>query len=104
MTNQTEKNTLTFYRIKNDVNGNPRYVVHYFDLLTQEELDKDLSLNFSKYDNWARPRGRTIGGKKYHNNSFGGGIVFQSYSLSDLMQSINELTGREYTDYTIERV
>lgn len=31
------------------------------------------------------------GGRKYHNKSYGGGIVFQSYSTPELEQSIKEL-------------
>jgi hypothetical protein len=29
-----------FERIKNDGNGNPRYVCHFLALLTREELDR----------------------------------------------------------------
>lgn len=97
-----QKNIITFYRAKSDVNGNPRYVVHYLKLLTKEELYSDTPLNFSKYESLALPRGRKIDGKKYHNKLFGGGVIFQSYCLRELMTLINEATGREYTDYSIE--
>ena len=33
--------TIEFERIKNDINGNPRYVCHFFNLLTREELDRN---------------------------------------------------------------
>jgi hypothetical protein len=34
----------------------------------------------------------TLGGKKFHNKQYGGGIVFQCYSLPDLCKRINEIT------------
>ena len=37
-------------------------------------------------------KARTIGGRKYHTKSYGGGIVFQSYNIADLEKSILELT------------
>ena len=35
---------------------------------------------------------KTLGGKKFHNKQYGGGIVFQCYSLPDLCKRINEIT------------
>lgn len=77
-------------RINNDVNGNPRYVTHYLNLLSDDEkynrgltIDEEYALALSK--------ARKIGGKKYHTKQFGGGIVFQSYNTNDLIKSINEL-------------
>jgi hypothetical protein len=37
---------------------------------------------------------RTLGGKRFHNKQYGGGIVFQCYSLPDLCTRINELTNK----------
>ena len=37
----------------------------------------------------------TIGGRKYHNKSYGGGIVFQSYNLQDTADTINKLIKQE---------
>jgi hypothetical protein len=31
------------------------------------------------------------GGRKYHNKSYGGGIVFQSYSIGELCNFLNNL-------------
>lgn len=77
-------------RITNDVNGNPRYVTHYLNLLSDDEkhnrgltIDEEYALAVSK--------ARKIGGRKYHTKQFGGGIVFQSYNTNDLIKSINEL-------------
>lgn len=79
-------------RIKNDVNGNGRLVVHFFALLTVSECDNvpdnvdritylyDLALNKAK----------KIGGRKYHTKTFGGGIVFTDYE-SNLRKAIKPL-------------
>lgn len=78
-----------FTRIDNDVNGNPRYVCHYTRLSTPIDRDADVSQRYTL----ALARARAIGGKKYHTKKYGGGIVFQSYSLQDTCDSINKLTG-----------
>ena len=88
-------NPITFTRIKNDVNGNPRYVCHFLSLNTREELDGPYLSN--KYD-LACARAKAIGGKRFHNKQYGGGIVFQSYSLDADVRSINDVTGRTGTD------
>lgn len=80
-------NKIDFTRINNDVNGNPRLVVHFFKLLSREELDSNLLTTGIKYD-LALDRARTVGGKKYHNKSYGGGIVFQEYE-SCLADTVN---------------
>jgi hypothetical protein len=57
---------IPYYRIDNDVNGNPRYVIHFLDL----------GVELKDYGNI---RGLT----KYRAKWFGGGYVIQSYSLHD---------------------
>lgn len=60
-----------YVRIDNDVNGNPRYVIHY--------------LYFANTYSEAIYKAKKIGGKKYRAKWYGGGIVISSYSLeSDL--------------------
>ena len=76
--------TIEFTRVNNDVYGNPRYVTHFFSLLKEDEQ------TLSNY-NLAVKRANKLGGKKYRGSDFGGGIVFQSYSLSDLSNRINEI-------------
>lgn len=78
---------IDFTRINNDVNGNPRYVCHFLSLIK----DSDEGSISEKY-NLAISRAKTIGGRKYHTKSYGGGIVFQSYNIADLEKSIIELT------------
>ena len=87
---------MEFIRIKNDVNGNPRYVVHFFSLLTDKEQQeirskaKPLEAVTDMY-NFAAAKANKIGGKKYRGKDFGGGIVFQSYNIQDTERNINEL-------------
>jgi hypothetical protein len=66
-----------FTRINNDVNGNPRYVFHFLELA--DNYDEALKL------------AKKIGGKKFHNKQYGGGIVVQSYNLHKEVEFINEL-------------
>ena len=69
-------NVIKYWRIKNDVNGNPRYVVHYLSIA-------------STYDE-AVVAARKIGGKQYNAGWFGGGIVFKSYNVAqDLAQIVD---------------
>lgn len=62
-------NEYTFYRTTNDVNGNPRYIVHFLDL--------GLELDECHRTNKTNGSGLSV----YRGKSFGGGYVFQSYNL-----------------------
>ena len=76
---------IDFFRIDNDVNGNPRYVVHYLSIPIDESIPV-----LRQYDE-ALKKARKIGGRKYTAKWFGGGIVFQSYSLQELATAMKEL-------------
>lgn len=64
-----------FSRITNDTNGNPRYVIHY--------------LNVARNYEDALKIARKVGGKKFHNKQYGGGIVFQSYDIDETAKYLN---------------
>lgn len=89
-----------FTRIGNDVNGNPRYVCHFLELINDADaLDLKMQRHpvtekLSAQYELALQRAKSLGGRKYHTKSYGGGIVFQSYNVGDLARRINELTGR----------
>jgi len=74
MKKPVNKNGVDFVRIKNDTNGNPRYIFHFL------ELSKD-------YNEACRIASK-FGGKRYRAKWYGGGIVCQSYNLAELAQSI----------------
>jgi len=86
----------TFTKINNDVNGNPRVVVHFLNLNTQEELDRqgDAWIPVGVKYALALDRARKIGGKKYSTKKYAGGIVFQCYSTDELQKEIERVTGR----------
>ena len=60
--------TFKCWRIKNDSNGNPRYVIHF----------SAIDANYEE----ALARAKKIGGKAFKAKWFGGGLVFKSYNLS----------------------
>jgi len=64
-------------RINSDVNGNPRYVLHFLNLA--ENYPDAVKL------------ANKIGGRKYHTKRYGGGIVFQSYSLPNTEMHIDRV-------------
>jgi hypothetical protein len=74
-------------RINNDVNGNPRFVVHFYDLLRDGE-GEGLTI-LEKFDLVVK-KARKVGGKMYRGKEFGGGIVFQSY---DIKATVNLVRG-----------
>lgn len=67
--NSIDINQNDFLRIDSDYYGNPRYVLHFLNI--NNDYNRALYLT------------KSIGGKKYHNKSYGGGIVFQSHNLQD---------------------
>ena len=83
-----------FTRINNDVNGNPRHVCHFLYLDVHGWQSR---IWLSDRYAIACKLANSIGGKKYHNKQYGGGIVFQEYAgcLDSLCERINRLTKRD---------
>lgn len=79
---------MEFTRIANDINGNPRYVFHFLNFITDQE-SQGLTLD-QKY-NLAVKKAKKIGGKIYRAKNYGGGIVFQSYNIQETILKINSL-------------
>lgn len=79
---------IDFTRVNNDINGNPRYVIHFLDILNPEER---MTLPFAKKYEYALKKGKLLGGKKYDNKQYGGGIVYQSYNIEILEKKLLEL-------------
>jgi hypothetical protein len=76
-------------RINNDANGNPRYVCHFLNIIP--DIDYTTGLSLSERYEIAIKRANKIGGHKFHNKQYGGGIVFQSYSLNDTERHIDSI-------------
>jgi len=62
------------YRVRNDFNGNPRYVIHW--------------LAFGKDYDTAKKIANSIGFRVYRGKDFGGGFVAQSYNLESTAERI----------------
>ena len=75
-----------FYSVKNDVNGNPRYVTHYLAFLNRDELSEDSYA-------LAKKRANKLGFKVYRGKEFGGGFVTVSYNLENDIERIIQMRG-----------
>ena len=90
------QNQIEFTRINNDTNGNPRYVCHFLNLLSDKEQG-EIRANAKPFQSVndmyieAIFKAKKIGGKKYHNKQYGGGIVFQSYNIRETENDILNL-------------
>jgi hypothetical protein len=106
------KTKIEFTRVNNDVNGNPRYVCHFLDVVklpehnawASRDADGNIIMNNEQVSQYlygmsvidycyqkAVKMANTIGGRKFHNKQYGGGIVFQSYNIADTEKSILNL-------------
>ena len=70
---------ITAYRINNDVNGNPRYVISWLSVPEANSYEEAIQTAKEK-----------IGAKCYRGKDFGGGIVFQSYNLEGDLKRLFE--------------
>jgi hypothetical protein len=77
-------------RVNNDVNGNPRYVVHFLALITEGDRQEENYI-FNSYNIALAKAKKLFGGRKFHNKQYGGGIVFQSYNVQVELDLINGL-------------
>jgi hypothetical protein len=77
-------------RVNNDVNGNPRFVVHFLSIMPKKFDDGDIQTMYDRTVKWANK----LGGRKFHNRQYGGGIVFQSYSLPETEKYILQLQAK----------
>jgi hypothetical protein len=89
--------TIQFTKVKSDANGNSRFVCHFLNLLTPEELARCTAPRVGTSEKYALAlhRARKIGGRKFHNKQYGGGIVFQCYGAADITPHIEKLLAAE---------
>ena len=81
----------SFKQVNNDINGHPRFVCHFRNVLNSFEYDSREGVSYL-YEK-ALKKMKPFGGKKFHNKQFGGGIVFRSYNLADLCDKLNQRIG-----------
>lgn len=63
-----------FFRVKNDVYGNPRYVIHWLAFGTDYDQAKKVA--------------NSLGFRVYKARDFGGGFVAQSYNIENTAEQI----------------
>lgn len=88
-------NHIEWFKAKHDTNGNPRYVCHYLNLLTTAEKANNY-LTFDGLYDFALKRAKKIGGRKFHNKQYGGGIVFRTDSTTETEQAIERVRGEPF--------
>jgi hypothetical protein len=99
MTTQLIENQIEFTRINSDVNGNPRFVCHFPAFINEGDkikADTKGMRSISEQYNIALNKAKQLGGRKFHNRQYGGGIVFQMYDgqqreMSDLINAAKEV-------------
>lgn len=76
------------FKVNHDVNGNPRYVIHFLAVLPRDHEYEPLGASYAEAVNIIH----SIGGRKYTAKWFGGGLVFSSYNVrEDLKRVIPEV-------------
>ena len=80
-------NGITFYRVNSDISGNPRYVVHFLNVLPKRVCE-DCNMTIAAKYALAINLSHEWGGAKYRGKDFGGGIVVQSYNLEETAEAI----------------
>lgn len=73
---------MNWLRIKSDINGNPRYVVHFLECCPRSWHDLP-----DKYNRVVKLMNQ-VGGRKYNNKQYSGGIVFSFYNQNEQEQAI----------------
>lgn len=88
-----------FTKQTHDINGNPRYAIHFLNLIPSNfDLKQngiiglyDFVLNLNKK--------LSLGGRKYHNKKYGGGLIFQSYSLRSTINYLEEKLNNYFNSF-----
>ena len=68
------------YRHGNDINGNPRYFVHYLELGLTDHISTEAT--------------RAAGLRIFHGRAFGGGYTFTSYGIDESVKGIMRTLAR----------
>lgn len=84
---------MDYKRVNNDVNGNPRYVFHFLEFISdkdEQEVQQGI-LRIQALKSIALFKAKSLGGKEYRGKDFGGGIVIQSYNINNTIKQIENL-------------
>lgn len=81
-------------RVNNDSNGNPRWVVHFLNILNNDEIEQLEGVQ-SAYGR-AVAKARPFGGSIYRGKDFGGGVVFQHFgNEQQFKEFVSTINGKE---------
>ena len=84
------KEAITWTHVNNDYYGHPRYVTHFLNIVPDLQ-----GLGISNAYEIAVKRANKLGGRKFHNQQYGGGVVFASHNLRALEERIALLIEEE---------
>lgn len=91
----TFEHEITITRIPADTFGNGRFATHFLNWLAPSEIREAAesarpigASHLSGLYELALKRARKVGGRKYHNKSYGGGIALQAYSRDEVTSAI----------------
>ena len=77
-------------------------VVHFTDMKTSEESAQHVGLDrFDAVYRAMQNRAMAIGGREYHNHSFGGGVIFYNKTPEKVFALVNAVNGNRFADYII---
>ena len=80
-----------FTRVNNNSSGNPRYVVHFLELLPKGVHSWEIGGVSEAYAT-ALTHAKKHGGKKYHCRAYGGGVAFQVWNpAKDLAEKVEAI-------------
>ena len=89
--------TITWTKIRHDVNGNPRFVCHFLNFVSDGDRAVAETMGLGRVDylySMALARARKLGGRRYHTKAYGGGIVFRCYDpAAEIEPRIPEVLG-----------
>lgn len=86
------RDTVEAFRIPNDLNGNPRFVIHFNDLETFNfRFHARSKMTLPERFERIKKLSRKYGGKAYRGKDIAGGIVFQAYEcqLPEIIRKIH---------------
>lgn len=75
-------NKIEWTKLKHDGNGNPRYVCSWINFNTPSYKEAIKLAN-------------AIGGRKYDNKQYAGGIVFSSFNINEEERLIKEIASKQ---------
>ena len=76
-------NGIEFTPVKDDINGSPRYVVHFLKFVNDEDREQH-KLDLEDLYERGIEKAREIGGQKYRGTEYGEGVCYLEMNTSPL--------------------